>query len=125
MAILGRMRDPRAVAPLIDRLKNDKSKDVRIAAATALGMIGDPAAAVYLERAVIYDHRQDVRDASSMALAKLPRNAPPVQQAGATVTQATAGNFGVPVQTNQVPPLQPQPNENVPPPPTPASSSPR
>ncbi len=56
---LGRIGDARAVMPLVDRLKNDRSRDVRVASATALGQIGDPTASVYLERAVIYDHRQE------------------------------------------------------------------
>ena len=70
---LGRLRDPRAIPALIDRLKNDSDVDVRVAAATAMGDIGDPRSAVYLERVTIYDKKQKVRDAAALALTRLPR----------------------------------------------------
>src|SRR5262249_43937675 len=54
---LGRLGDPRAVPSLIHVLKYDNFKDVRIAAAIALGEIGGSDAAVALERSAIYDHR--------------------------------------------------------------------
>jgi hypothetical protein len=111
---LGRMRDPRAIPALVDRLKNDHSKDVRTAAATALGEIGDPNAAVILERAVIYDKKQEVRDAASVALSRLPRpTTVPAEGAPATVTGPELTNAPA------VSPPQLEPAESVPPPPTP------
>ena len=133
---LGRLRDPRAIPPLVDRLKNDKATEVRVAAATALGDIGDPQAAVYLERSVVYDKKDSVRNAASAALAKLPRPGPD----GALVG-GPAGNDNVQASAAAVAPgatsapgLAPLPNsdsyqpvnvppvdsgERVPPPPTP------
>ena len=105
--VLGRLGDARAVAPLVDRLKNDHNKDVRIAAAKALGQIGDPTGAVVLERATIYDKKQEVRDAAALALAKMPREAP--SSAPPVTTSAPA--------TELRPLSEP---EAVPPPPTPA-----
>ena len=52
---LGRIGDPRAVPALNERLEHDFDKDVRVAAAWALGEIGDERGAVALERAVISD----------------------------------------------------------------------
>ena len=46
-------------------------KDVRVAAAIALGEIGGSEAAVALERTSIYDHREDVRKAATTALERL------------------------------------------------------
>jgi hypothetical protein len=65
---LGRLKDPRAVLPLMDRLKLDKDHEVRRAAARALGMIGDPRAALYLQRASVYDRQPDVREAAKLGL---------------------------------------------------------
>jgi len=56
---------------LIHVLKFDNFKDVRIAAAHALGEIGGPQAATALERCIVYEKRQPVRDAASSALALL------------------------------------------------------
>jgi HEAT repeat protein len=110
VANLGRMHDARAVSAIVDRLKNDHSKDVRVAAANALGEIGDPGASLYLERSVVYDHKQEVRDAASAALARMPRPSPaPVASAGATSTPSV---------------LRLEPAERVPPPPIPASPAP-
>jgi hypothetical protein len=144
---LGRLKDPRAVAALVDRLKNDWDVDVRIAAATALGEIGDPRAKVYLERVTIYDRKQKVRDAAALALAALPREpAPagaggpvPANPSGATLTSAPAApQPGLsPVPANMMPtpsspgavnpaaaaPGELQPIERVPPPPTPVTTS--
>jgi hypothetical protein len=72
---LGRIGDPRAVNPLVDRLKNDSNKDVRIAAAWALGEIGDPRSGIYLERSAQYDKKADVREAATRAYGRLPRAA--------------------------------------------------
>ncbi|MCA1686674.1 MAG: HEAT repeat domain-containing protein, partial [Planctomycetia bacterium] len=113
---LGRMGDARAVMPLVDRLKNDRSRDVRVAAATALGEIGSPAASVYLERSIVYDKKQEVRDAATAALARL-RQVPPDDQAAAS---PTSGFSSSPAQTSQVPSLSPL-GEDVPPPPRPAN----
>jgi hypothetical protein len=113
---LGRMRDPRAVPALVDRLKNDSSRHVRAAAATALGEIGDPRAAVFLERATEHDRRQEVRDAAQLAYMKLPRSAPSdpaAAQASAPTPPATN-----PTPTANVPALES--TERVPPPPQPA-----
>jgi hypothetical protein len=108
---LGRLGDDRAVAALVDRLKNDRSKDVRVAAATALGQIGDPNASVYLERATVYDKKQDVRDAAASALARMSRPAAAPASAGIP-TLEPADAAGVP---------QALPLERVPPPPAPAN----
>jgi hypothetical protein len=135
---LGRIRDPRAIPALIDRLKNDGDADVRIAAATALGEIGDPRAAVYLERVTIYDKKQKVRDAAALALARLPRELAPSPGAGG---QAVAANPSptppapglTPIPSNMLPTPgvtraaagagEPEPVERVPPPPTPATTT--
>ena len=114
---LGRMGDARAVMPLVDRLKNDRSREVRMAAATALGQIGDPGASVYLERSIIYDPRQDVRDASTVALSRL-RQAQ--DQAAIAATHTTGGFSSSPVPTTTVPSLSPT-SAYVPPPPRPAN----
>jgi hypothetical protein len=141
---LGRLRDPRAIPALVDRLKNDMDADVRVAAATALGEIGDPRSAVYLERVTIYDKKQKVRDAASLALSRLPQVPPGAGQPGAPapVTAAPAppqpGLSPVPANMLPIPstppssgtgtpsnvrPLEPEPIERVPPPPTPATAS--
>jgi hypothetical protein len=71
---LGRIGDPRAVPALNERLEHDFDKDVRVAAAWALGEIGDERGAVALERAVITEKRHhEVRDAAAEALKKIPK----------------------------------------------------
>jgi hypothetical protein len=127
---LGQLRDPRAVPALVDKLKNDWSREVRAAAATALGQIGDPRGVVPLERALEHDPRQVVRDASAMALSRFPRDVQMnpgattvtagVVTAGAT---ATAARPNTAVATPNIP-LE-HPTENVPPPPTPENEAPR
>lgn len=122
---LGRLRDPRAISPLVERLKYDSSKEVRVAAATALGEIGDPQAAIFLQRATVYDKRQAVRDAAAAALSRLPREVPagtvaepgftPQGTVTSTVVNSTPITSGVPT----TPPI-----ENVPPPPTPVETAP-
>ena len=110
--ILGRMRDSRAIPALVERLKNDNDKSVRITAAHALADIGDPSAAIYLERSSIYDHKQEVRNAALAALARMPRIVPAPAQA-----QASTPVAGLSPSASPAPP----PTPNVPPPPTPAS----
>ncbi len=105
---LGRLRDPRAVPALVDHLKNDKAKEVRVAAASALGEIGDPRAVVFLERATIYDKKQEVRDAAAQALSRIPTQT----TAAPSETQSTTPR------TVTVPALEPS-AERVPPPPRP------
>ncbi len=65
---LGRLGDPRGIPPLVDALKNDWSKEVRITAAHALGEIGGSEAEDVLERCIVYEKKQDVRDAAAAAL---------------------------------------------------------
>jgi hypothetical protein len=131
---LGRLRDPRAIPALVDRLKNDGDPDVRIASATALGEIGDPRVAVYLERVTLYDKKQKVRDAAALALGRLPREVPP-PQGGQPLTPVAApapGSVPVPnlapipsnVQPGTSAPAEPVAIERVPPPPTPAYPGP-
>lgn len=105
---LGRLRDPRGVAPLVDRLKNDWTTEVREAAAIALGEIGDPRAIVYLEKAVVYDKKEDVRDAAKSSLTRFTREI--------SANAAPAGVINAPP-ASAVPS---GPIENVPPPPSPA-----
>ena len=123
--ILGRLGDPRAVAPLIDRLKHDKATDVRIAAATAIGQIGEPSTAIILERAIPYDEKQEVRDAAALALSKMPKVVEHTTTSVAATPPrsivsrpATAVNRSA-ASSNTLQPL-PEPAENVPPPPTPS-----
>ncbi len=117
-AVLGRLRDPRAVPALVDRLKNDWAKEVRVAAATALGEIGDPRALVPLERATVYDKRQEVRDAAASSLSRIQQ-----AQTQAAATPASApSSFSTPAPTGTTVPNLDAP-ERVPPPPTPALRS--
>jgi hypothetical protein len=111
---LGRLGDPRAVPTLIDRLKNDSAKEVRIAAATALGEIGDPQGAVVLERATVYEKNQAVRDAcvAALARARMPREVMPTP---------TPTN-GPSTRTSQTPSIEAL--EHVPPPPAPPVAEP-
>jgi hypothetical protein len=133
---LGRLRDPRAIPALIDRLKNDSDVDVRVAAATAMGEIGDPRAAVYLERVTIYDKKQKVRDAAALALTHLPRESASTASIPVTSAPAPPQPALSPIQSNVMPlpsaraaipstspPLEPEPIERVPPPPTPSTTA--
>ena len=110
--VLGRLHDPRAIPPLVDRLKNDWAKDVRVAAATALGELGDSRATVFLERATIYDKRQEVRDASAQSMARLsqPIAAPTTAAVAPTAVATGPRVLSIPEPTG----------ENVPPPPRPS-----
>lgn len=111
---LGTLRDSRAVPALLDRLKNDFSPEVRVAAATALGEIGDPRASLGLERASVYDWKQSVRDAAAAAYSRLPREVPANHAVAPPVANVPASGTSVPA----APAI-----EEVPPPPTPATPS--
>jgi hypothetical protein len=90
---LGRMGDPRGVPALNERLEHDFDKDVRVAAAWALGEIGDERGAVALERAVLSEKwHHEVRDAAALALKKLPKpgQAQPARTAGPLPMQPTS-----------------------------------
>ena len=117
-AVLGRLGDARAVPALVERLKLDTDKSVRITAAQSLARIGDPKASIFLERSSIYDKKQEVRDAAAAALARMPRVVvqPPRVSANPGISSSTRGNpdtaISVPLLENA---------ERVPPPPTPAT----
>jgi hypothetical protein len=92
---LGRLGDPRGIPPLVDALKNDWFKEVRIASAQALGEIGGPESEAVLERAVVYEKKQDVRDAAAAALqmaraksAAIRAAAPPARVVESTVVES-------------------------------------
>ncbi len=135
---LGRLRDPRAIPALVDRLRHDNDTEVRVAAATAMGEIGDPSARVYLERVTIYDKKQKVRDAAALALTRMPQEAAmapapgqaPYQQGQLPpppVTSTPAGTPSLPslapIPSNVPPPPSAELEERVPPPPTPSTST--
>lgn len=63
---LGRMRDERAVEPLIGRLHDDDWR-VRLKAAWSLGQIGDPRALPHLRR-LLKDRREAVADMAGEAV---------------------------------------------------------
>jgi hypothetical protein len=113
---LGRMRDPRAVPALLDRLKNDTAREVRVAAAWSLGEIGDPRAGVALQRAALFDWRQEVRDAAQQAYQRLPQPGQPMLAAPVQPTGAVAPPPSIAVRPSNadVPPPPPEP---APPPP--------
>jgi len=135
---LGRLRDPRAVAPLADRLRNDWDKDVRVAAANALGEIGDPRASEPLRQASALDNRQVVRDAAGMALSRLAVTSQPAVQAteptvpvqsepdlNAPLTDDTSGVSEIPRESSQYSPTSAQFKDVIqtpPPPPRPLVS---
>jgi HEAT repeats len=133
---LGRIGDPRAVPALNERLEHDFDKDVRVAAAWALGEIGDERGAVALERAVLSEkHHHEVRDAATEALKKLPKPGQPsprktsplpTQTAPApTVIQGRAyGDIDPGPNPVVVPPGRVYPEDQPPPPPVPATLPP-
>jgi hypothetical protein len=120
---LGRLRDARAVGPLVDRLKNDWDRDVRVASANALAEIGDPRASEPLRQAASLDKKQAVRDAANQALSRLatPVEAPAEPNLAPSAVETPAPT-ATPTPTSStfkdVAPI-----EQVPPPPTPAFSS--
>ena len=117
-AVLGRLGDARAVPALVERLKLDTDKSVRIHAANALARIGDPKAAIFLERSSIYDKKQEVRDASAAALARMPHELPP-QASAVSGPGLTSSLSTYPSGSVTVPPLNH--SDGVPPPPTPGN----
>jgi hypothetical protein len=110
---LGRLRDPGAVPALIDHLKHDLSKEVRIASATALAEIGDPRAEVPLQSASMFDKRREVRDAAAEALHRLPREVETAANGPATAVRDDARG-----RVDSEP--APRAEDIPPPPPTPA-----
>ena len=137
---LGRLHDPRAVPSLIHVLKYDSSKDVRIAAAIALGEIGGSDSAVALERCAIYDKKDDVRKAATNALERLNAQAKTPTVTSETSPAAAASRPPVtpmpsPFRESPPPPLEPAApvgetpqadsvGSQPPPPPTPVTSGP-
>lgn len=127
--VLGRLRDPRAIPPLLDRLRNDHATSVRVAAAEALGEIGDARAIQPLQKITIYDNKQEVRDTATMAIGRIQQ----IQAAMQAQENAQAQNSAPPATANPrtwrpaTPAQRPSPGdapteatpERVPPPPTP------
>jgi HEAT repeat protein len=115
---LGRLRDPRAVPALVERLEKDGDKRVRMAAAWALAEIGDPRAAVPLEKAALYDKKQDVRDIAAKAYKQLPKEdastLPPGAGEPTSVEIQASANGTAPRRTRT-----PAERETPPPPPAP------
>ena len=70
---MGSLKDPGRSPRWVERLEHDFDKEVRVAAAWALGEIGDNRAAVPLERAAQFDKRQDVRTAAKAAYGRLTK----------------------------------------------------
>ena len=131
---LGRLGDSRAVPALVDHLKNDFSKDVRLAAAWGLAEIGDPAGANALESAALFDKRHEVREAAAVAYKRLPKieaqkelalkEAQAVRQAAATRssgatprTNVQASSTSQPIQSAPRTASASRPNGDAPPPP--------
>lgn len=108
--ILGRTRAQAAVGPLMDKLRNDKSAEVRKAAAWALAEIGDTSSLDYLEKTAQFDHSPEVRAAARTAQQRLLNR---IAMATPVVTSS------VPVLTNPAPSSPPLP----PPAPQPAPST--
>ncbi len=123
---LGKYGDPRAVFPLVDRLKNDHEKEVRQAAAWALAEIGDSRAIIPLEAAAQFDKRPDVRAVAAKSLARMPSKLPRPHE---TANVAPAPRWHAAGETSATKPntaTRPAPsnNDDVPPPdPTPAPRS--
>jgi HEAT repeat protein len=129
---LGRLGDPRAVPSLINVLKHDSSKDVRVASAISLGEIGGSDSAVALERCAIYDHKDEVRKAATNALERLNarvKSAPPFASQAAPSTAAPVPPATSTPFRDSAPPLEPslpqaEASASPPPPPTPVTSGP-
>jgi HEAT repeat protein len=112
--ILGRMHDSRAIPALVERLKNDSDKSVRITAAHALADIGDPGAAVYLERSSIYDKKPEVRSASSVAFARLTQPLPaPTQVPAEAHVVASRSNISLSPPSGASVPAPPPPTPGI------------
>lgn len=117
---LGRLRDARAVPILTDRLKNDTDREVRVAAAWALGEIGDPRGAVPLQRAALFDHRREVRDAAAEAYRRMPHEEPtsvktaPVVAGGASDAQPGPAPAARALEDVPPPPPRPEPQPLTP-----------
>ena len=123
---LGRIGDPRAVPALNERLEHDFDKDVRVAAAWALGEIGDEGGAVALERAVIAEkHHHEVRDAASLALKKIPKPGQVVSPSTGAIPAMSPAPSAAPTVIRSRPeevdpgPTQATPSDTPPPPPVP------
>ena len=101
---LGNLKAARAVPALVDRLKNDWSKDVRVASAWALGEIRDPRAGVALQRASLFDHRTEVRAVASKASEKL-REAQPLRAGGGPQNATVNVNSSWRKPSNDAPPI--------------------
>jgi hypothetical protein len=104
------------VPALVHVLKLDSSKDVKCAAANALGQIGGSEAEVVLERCIIYEKKEEVRDVAAVALRRLrdKRDADSASgsQANAPLTRSSTGRAGAPAQS-EVPRLSvPLPSPN-------------
>jgi len=111
--ILGRTRSQAAVGPLMDKLRNDKSDEVRKAAAWSLAEIGDATAIDYLEKTAQFDHSPQVRAAARTAQQRLLNRI-------AMATPGITSSVPVPVEPARIigsPPLPP-------PAPAPAASKP-
>ncbi len=139
---LGQLGDPRAIPPLVHVLKNDSSKEVRVAAATSLGELGGSEAEVVLERCIIYEKKQEVKDAAAAALRLLRQRRAADPQAGQspppplTRPAPAAGPYqtqqsDVPRLTTPLPspdprssPFRPQPGSQQPPLDGPSSDTP-
>jgi HEAT repeat protein len=65
----------------MERLEDDHEREVRVAAAWALGEIGDARAMLALDRASLYDRREDVRDAAAQAITRLKSHETVVENA--------------------------------------------
>jgi hypothetical protein len=129
---LARIGDPRAVPALNERLEHDFDKDVRVAAAFALGEIKSEGGAVALEKAVLHDKRHDVRDAAKLALEKIPKpgevplpaNLPPttrIKTPPPIPTGPSPIDPGPSPSRSQNVPLEAPANDLPPPPPVPAN----
>jgi HEAT repeat protein len=73
---LGRLHADRAVAPLTRALEQDRSPQVREAAARGLGLIAAPSSLSALQRAAQADSDRDVRHSASFAAEIIRSNLP-------------------------------------------------
>ena len=102
----------------MERLEKDNEKEVRVAAAWALGEIGDPRATLALDRAALYDRRQDVRAAASQAMVRLKEHETIVESPQPSANMAAPLQSAPSTIVNEVPePLPFNSSEDTPPPP--------